>query len=150
MWRCVDTTSSQTGRTPSILKIPSTPMPPIDSHNSDLGSSPEGRELGQYRSLALRVGELEWLFQHRVLHNAGSLCSCETNSERPLAFLRQKVGMELKKSLGGTVASARKHTEAHAVVQLLKLMRIARWPSSKEYANAQEILRRRQASSYYV
>jgi hypothetical protein len=58
--------------------------------------------------------------------------------------------MGLKKSLGGTVASARKHTEAHAVVQLLKLMRIARWPSSKEYANAQEILRRRQASSYYV
>jgi hypothetical protein len=117
LWRCVDTTSSQIGGTPSVSILQSTVRQLSASHNSDVGSSPERCELGQYRSLALRVGELEWLFQRRAPHNAGSFCARETDSERPLAFLRHKVGMELEKSVGGTVASARKHTEAHAVVQ---------------------------------
>jgi hypothetical protein len=82
LWRCVDTTSSQMDGTPSISILPSTVRQPCASHNSDLGSSPEGRELGQYGSLALRVGELEWLFQRRVPHNAGSFVARETDSER--------------------------------------------------------------------
>lgn len=112
LWRCLDM-----GGACSIPVQPSAAGQPIASEHSRLESRQAGGEQGQYESLVLRVGELERLFQERVPINPGYSRSNETESERPLAFLRHKVGVELEKALGGSVGSVRKHAEAHEVVQ---------------------------------
>jgi hypothetical protein len=117
LWRCVDTASSQMGGASSISMLPSTATQIVTSYTTDLGSRHEGCEPRACRSLALRVRELERVLQERVSLNVRSFISPEAESERPLAFLRHKVGKELEKGLGCTAASARRHTEAHAVVQ---------------------------------
>jgi hypothetical protein len=117
LWRCVGRASSEVGEAPSISTPPSTARQQIASRTTDLGSSHEGCEPDSYRSLALRVGELERVLQERASLSARSFISREVESGRPLAFLRHKVGKELEKPIGCTIASARKHSEAHAVMQ---------------------------------
>jgi hypothetical protein len=63
------------------------------------------------------MGELERVLQERASLSARSFISREVESGRPLAFLRHKVGKELEKPLGCTIASARKHSKANAVMQ---------------------------------
>jgi hypothetical protein len=113
LWRCVGTASSQMGGASSISTPPFTARQRIASQTTDLGPIHELCEPGSYRNLAFRVKELERVLQERVSLSTRFLISREVESGRALALLRQNLGKELEKPLGCTIASARKHAEAH-------------------------------------
>jgi hypothetical protein len=89
----------------------------VASFTNDFGLIHDEGDPVTCRSLTLRVVELERVFQDLVPLNDRSFISREAESERPLAYLRHKVGEELEKPLGCRIAFARKQTKAHAVLQ---------------------------------